>query len=305
MPIKVGSALFAIGIIIGIAFSAPVPKWEVATGATTELLADVTQQGSVVLVQPFTGENTARAAEWTTRMTQTIASTGATAKKAGPDVVGDAGQTHVLTGQLDKAGETLSMRLTNRAGKPVGATAVLTQTDWPTTLPPWAVGSLLAAIGIALWRRGVRLAAEADAGAEEDSDNPFVLLAQLIEPAHKLKGEISGLDENGVCERVDELLEGYVLPFAQVRQKVLDRLGMKTGSEILVVLAYGERMLNRVWSAASDGHLPEANACYPDAVAALDEAQRLSVAAVGAMSGRDGASTGGGSGAPVAAPDNG
>jgi hypothetical protein len=65
-----------------------------------------------------------------------------------------------------------------------------------------------------------------------------------------------------------------------VRRKIIDRLGMSKGSEILVVVAYGERMLNRVWSAASDGHLPEARSSYPEARAAFHQAQDLATAAL-------------------------
>ena len=42
-----------------------------------------------------------------------------------------------------------------------------------------------------------------------------------------------------------------------------------------MTVAYGERMLNRTWSAAADEHLPEARAVLPDAVDALEEAARL------------------------------
>jgi hypothetical protein len=51
--------------------------------------------------------------------------------------------------------------------------------------------------------------------------------------------------------------------------------GMAKGAEILVTVAHGERILNRVWSAASDDHLPEAVKCYDEAFSALQEAKEL------------------------------
>jgi hypothetical protein len=57
---------------------------------------------------------------------------------------------------------------------------------------------------------------------------------------------------------------------------------MDRGAEILVVIAFGQRMLNRVWSAAADRHLPEARSCYPDAVEALEEAADMARDAQGA-----------------------
>ena len=50
---------------------------------------------------------------------------------------------------------------------------------------------------------------------------------------------------------------------------------MDKGAEVLVVVAYGERMLNRVWSAAGDEHLLEARTCLPEAQEAFAEAVAL------------------------------
>ena len=86
-------------------------------------------------------------------------------------------------------------------------------------------------------------------------------------------GLIETLDPEALTERVDSLLNEFVLPFAQVRQVLVDRLGMEKGAETLVIVAFGERLLNRVWTAAADGHLPEARACFPEAYDAFVEAR--------------------------------
>lgn len=144
---------------------------------------------------------------------------------------------------------------------------------WPDSLPIFLVGFVLALLGLFQWRGAVQ--AEAAAQAENqssDASNPFALLANMQAPLKKLQEDIEGLNEQQVCDRVDEILNYYVLPFAEVRRGVIDRLGMELGAEVLVIIAYGERMLNRVWSAASDGHLPEAMSVLPDAVDSLAEA---------------------------------
>ena len=55
--------------------------------------------------------------------------------------------------------------------------------------------------------------------------------------------------------------------------------GHGVGKEILVTAAYAERMLNRVWSAAADGHGPEASASLVEAVGAMKETAALAAAA--------------------------
>jgi hypothetical protein len=155
-----------------------------------------------------------------------------------------------------------------KGGKRVGG--------WPGSLPIFAFGAFLAFIGLVVWRVALRAeVASRLANQQEDNSNPFVLLKQVIEPLATLEGDIDGLDNEALCDRVDVILETYVLPFAEVRQGIIEQLGMAEGAEILVTVAFGERMLNRVWSASSDGHVPEAIAVFPDAKAAFEEANEL------------------------------
>ncbi len=155
---------------------------------------------------------------------------------------------------------------------------------WPDSTPIFIGGAVVAAVGLVLWRRqraATRVLEQKamDAGGDH-SRNPFQLLERLIGPASALGDEMGHLGHEAICVRVDELLEAYVLPFAEVRQRVIDRLGMTAGAEILVTMAFGERMLNRTWSAAGDHHLPEARACFPDALEAFHEAQAQAKAAL-------------------------
>ncbi len=147
--------------------------------------------------------------------------------------------------------------------------------EWPDSVPIFLVGAVIALIGLVLWRMETakERRAIAEGASQVEGQDPFVFLADVQAPAAELAGEIDGLEASVICDRVDVLLETYILPLAEVRQLFIDKVGMDKGAEILVTIAYGERMLNRTWSAAGDGHLPEARAVYPDAVAALAEAQ--------------------------------
>ena len=103
--------------------------------------------------------------------------------------------------------------------------------------------------------------------------------------AQKLAAEIGELDATTICDRVEAFLVEWLLPLAEVRQRFIDRLGMAKGAEILVSLAYAERLFNRVWSAAGDGHLPEARRVMPEAVEGLEEAAKLAAAAKAQLAG--------------------
>ena len=144
------------------------------------------------------------------------------------------------------------------------------QGQFPDTLPAFIIGTLAAAIGIFLWRRQIKIEQE-----QPDNDpnavNPFERLESIQAPLADLNAEASSLTTEQLCERVDAILQDYVIPFALARHKVIEKLGMDKGAELLVVVAYGERMLNRAWSAAADEHGPESTASIQEAYEAFKE----------------------------------
>ena len=158
----------------------------------------------------------------------------------------------------------------------VGASkAPVEGSEWPDTIWLFIDGTTVALIGLVLWRQRVQKLANELAQATESESDPFVLLEALISPLDALKGDIEELAPDALTARIDTLLNDFVLPFAEVRQVLVNRLGMEKGAEVLVIVAFGERLLNRVWTAAADGHLPEAKACFPEAHEAFIEAQAL------------------------------
>jgi hypothetical protein len=155
-----------------------------------------------------------------------------------------------------------------------GAKAPAKIGEWPDTLPVFIVGALVCIVGLVLWHRGTT-AETKRAITEGEQKDPVALIDALQAPLNALGEEVGELDADRIMNRVDALLNGFVLPFAEVRRQVIDRFGMEQGAEILVVMAYGERILNRTWTAAADGHLPEARSCYAEAAEALRESHTL------------------------------
>lgn len=144
------------------------------------------------------------------------------------------------------------------------------QGQFPDTLPVFILGAMAAAIGIALWRRQIKIE-QSQPESDPNAVDPFERLESLQAPLAQLKVAVVDMDTQTICDKVDELLQQYVLPFADARHKVVEKLGMDKGAELLVVVAYGERMLNRTWSAAADGHAPEAISSLGEAADAFRE----------------------------------
>lgn len=145
--------------------------------------------------------------------------------------------------------------------------------EWPDTLLLVGVGIAVGVVGLVLWhldeRRKAQAMARGELGARADAAK---LLREVQAPLDALAGELERLKPAEITARVDEILVGYVLPFAEVRQQLITRFGMQRGAEILVTVAFGERLLNRVWSAAGDEHVVEARNSFPEAYHAFKEA---------------------------------
>ncbi|MCK5522011.1 MAG: hypothetical protein KAI83_02655 [Thiomargarita sp.] len=101
------------------------------------------------------------------------------------------------------------------------------------------------------------------------------LLEELLVEMQRFGEDIDSLDGVNMARRVNFLLDKYILPFVAARQEVVLMLGQYQGVEVLVAVAQGERLLNRMYSAASDDHVIEAMATYPKALMAIENAYRI------------------------------
>ena len=150
---------------------------------------------------------------------------------------------------------------------------------FPDTLPEFSIAFTATVVGLIIWWKDVFAQRKANQENDSDESNPLKLLAGLIPQLRELTGKIDELDSDAIITHVEQILEHTVLPFAEARQKLFDRLGMRAGADLLVTAAYGERMLNRTWWAAADGHLVEARDSFREATQAFDEAAAMVPAA--------------------------
>lgn len=152
-------------------------------------------------------------------------------------------------------------------------------TKWPDTWPVFLIGALLAVAGIVLWRISEAKQDAVNSQGEDGKSDPLELLQAALPAVKAIEADLQELTTDTLCERIDAVLQDYVVPAAEGRLELVKKLGMGRGAEILVTAAYAERMLNRVWSASADGHLPEASASLSEAAGAIQETAELAAAA--------------------------
>jgi len=128
-------------------------------------------------------------------------------------------------------------------------------TDWSLFVPA-AVAALL---GLILVKRSSHGAARAD----------HVLTANRADLESSLAGIVANLDAM-IAERdatatddwrlrIDTRLRDDLRRFADARESMVHLFGMQTYANIMSDFAAGERSVNRVWSASTDGYGDEAS----------------------------------------------
>lgn len=117
----------------------------------------------------------------------------------------------------------------------------------------------LAILGNIIWHRAEKKMVKAQLEEHKnDGNNPLSMLTKTVPAIEQLFEKAQTTQGMDLCYEVDWVLDNHVHPFTDKRKTFMDILGQAKGAEILLDVAYGERMLNRVWSAASDGHHQEA-----------------------------------------------
>lgn len=155
-----------------------------------------------------------------------------------------------------------------------GAKVPLEGAEYPNTLPAFFMGFVIAVVGNVLWHKNEKkiVMAHLEHHKNDASSNPVALLESTLPAIKELCEKAKTLKGMQLCEAVDHVLDSFVHPFVEKRKTFTDILGQSKGAEILLIVAYGERMLNRCWSAASDGHHQEATNVLAEAEQSFKDA---------------------------------
>ncbi len=151
----------------------------------------------------------------------------------------------------------------------------LYDTNWSDMLSFYGLAILLAFVGLLLYYQSQSL--NNLSYSSSTCSSIAKSLQDLIAELNKLENELLVLNETEIADRVTVLLNDYVLPCVAAREEVMESLGHYKGAEVLTAIAQGERLLNRVWSVASDGKIQEIYTIYPKILYNFEDAYRKSL----------------------------
>jgi len=121
------------------------------------------------------------------------------------------------------------------------------------------LGAFLAGIvGVAIVRRAIHSEAHAEGTIATNLNEIGTSLERVVSKAQNLDREKDGIDVYELRHRIDRDFPADLDAFVQARESISHRFGLHAYAEVMNSFAAGERNLNRVWSASTDGYIDEA-----------------------------------------------
>ena len=97
-------------------------------------------------------------------------------------------------------------------------------------------------------------------------------LGVLAVEARRLDDDKSDLNVYDLRHRIDETFMADLQKFVDARESIAHSYGLKAYAEVMNRFAAGERALNRVWSASTDGYIDETSAYIEKAAIHFEDA---------------------------------
>jgi hypothetical protein len=142
------------------------------------------------------------------------------------------------------------------------------EVNWTWMVPVLLVG----AIGLWLSRKAAHQAARA---GNKLAGNIEQLGKNLTNIHSRLTLICENKDELPTYEarfEIDRLFREELIEFAEARESMIHVFGMQNYADVMSNFAAGERYINRIWSASTDGYVDEVNLYLDKALAQFSDA---------------------------------
>jgi hypothetical protein len=143
--------------------------------------------------------------------------------------------------------------------------------DWAWFVPVLALG----AVGLWLHRKAHRAAARAGDKVAGNMETLGRALDRIVVNLRELRERRDSLPVYEARFEIDRLFRADLNDFADARETMHHVFGMQGYADVMSAFAAGERYVNRVWSASTDGYEDEVRAYIERAADQFREAQDL------------------------------
>ena len=137
------------------------------------------------------------------------------------------------------------------------------------------IGLGVGILGVVLVRLALRREATHEERLASNIETLEASLVSLVDKAEALEREKGDLDVYELRHLIDERFPTDLDAFVQARESIGHSFGLQAYADVMSPFAAGERHLNRVWSASTDGYVDEAHAYIGQAKERFEEALRV------------------------------
>ncbi len=123
--------------------------------------------------------------------------------------------------------------------------------------PPFMVVIIVGAIGVFLHKRALSAAAKDDTVLKKNRADLEESLNNILGKLKELDGRKDKVPTYEMRFEIDRLFRDDLIRFAEARETMKHIFGLKAFADIMSSFAAGERYINRVWSASTDGYVDE------------------------------------------------
>ncbi len=138
--------------------------------------------------------------------------------------------------------------------------------NWYLMVPALIVGI----VGMTLIRKSIRQDAKQSTRVESDLNTMRDSLASIAENLEAMNS--AELPVYEARFEIDHKLRQQLIDFAESRQSMVHAFGLQNYAEVMSGFAAGERYVNRVWSASTDGYIDEVRKYLKRALEQFNEA---------------------------------
>ncbi len=134
------------------------------------------------------------------------------------------------------------------------------------------IALVIAAAGVILSRYAAHKSARSEETLATNIRRIEESLGRVVQEADRLDEEKSSIDVYDLRNRIDQHFSEELHRFVEARESLAHSFGLQAYADVMNHFAAGERYLNRVWSASTDGYQDEAHTFIAKARAELTAA---------------------------------
>ena len=139
---------------------------------------------------------------------------------------------------------------------------------------PFAASLITGVIGIVLVKISIKKEARSEEVLTKNMQQIETSISNILKNLKELNDRKETINTYDVRLKVDELFLEDLNTFVEARESISHTYGIQAYADVMSHFAAGDRYLNRVWCASSDGYIDEVNEYLAKSLEQFEDSER-------------------------------